>query len=155
MSSFFGAGDDDDLGGGSLWDAVGDGGDGGGGGAGGAGGFGFGASALSRKLAAGGATLEDALAEDDFIQETLGRAPALLALLASPAGALELARYLAVPGDAGAPGGEASSFRFPYMACEALCCDVPPLTDALTGDAARREAARAEGGGARAPHAAL
>ena len=52
--------------------------------------------------------------QKEFIQETQGRNPRLLALLAAPAGTHTLLYYLTTPQH---PAAEDHAFRFPYMAC--------------------------------------
>jgi hypothetical protein len=93
-------------------------------------------SAIASHLESGSFSLEDLLREDDFIQEAQGQTPALVSFLASPRGLHRLVYYLAAPQR---HTDEDRAFRFPYMAAEALCCNVSPILDALT---ARTEAGR-------------
>ena len=68
--------------------------------------------------------------EDEFIQETQGRYPLLLSLLTSPAGLHSLLYYLTTPQH---PRSADHAFRFPYMACEAVKCNLAELLDAIVG----------------------
>lgn len=73
--------------------------------------------------------MEQLLAEDEFIQEAQAQSPALRDYLCSPTGLHGLVYYLSSPQR---HTDEAKAFRFPYMCCEALCCNVNPILDALT-----------------------
>ena len=74
-------------------------------------------------------SLEELLLEDDFIQETQSQSHLLMNFLQSGQTMHRLLYYLTVPQ---LVENEERAYRFPYMSCEALCCNVQPLTDAIT-----------------------
>lgn len=86
-------------------------------------------SAIQTLLQNGTYTIEDLLKEDDFIQETQGQSENLINYLTSFYGLQKLIYYLAVPQ---LPQYQDAAFRFPYMAAEALCCNVNPILDTLS-----------------------
>jgi hypothetical protein len=88
----------------------------------------FSSSKISQILDRNG-PLEDLLLEDDFIQETQSQSRSLMEFLRSGHTMHRLLYYLTVPQRA---ENEERAFRFPYMACEALCCNVQPLTEEIT-----------------------
>ena len=87
----------------------------------------FSESGVDALLSSGGPslTVEALLGCDSFIQDVQAQSPRLLSFLCAPAPLLRLLYYVSVPAAAGA--GDDAAFRFPYFACEALCCGVREL----------------------------
>ena len=88
----------------------------------------FSTSKITQILDRGG-PLEELILEDDFIQETQSQSRSLMEFLRSGHTMHRLLYYLTVPQRV---ENEERAFRFPYMACEALCCNVQPLTEEIT-----------------------
>ena len=81
-------------------------------------------------------TLDGLLREDEFIQETQAQSPKLIQFLRSHDIFEGMLSYLvAAPKDA---ADEDSTYRFPYMVCEAFSCAVPALLDELASEQSLR-----------------
>lgn len=97
-------------------------------------------------------TVEQLLAEDELLQELRGLHPELLAFFSTPTAVTKLLQYVILPPDVSMqPLENPLSYakqsspkskqpendpylrhvRFPYMACEVICCEIPALLQVL------------------------
>lgn len=96
-------------------------------------------STLNDLLETGDYTLEQLLSEDELLQELKGLLPALVSFLSRPSVCRELITYATMNRRRRRRSGGSSSYdndddlriRFPYMACEVVCCEVPSIVDTL------------------------
>ncbi|TYZ58483.1 hypothetical protein PybrP1_004188 [[Pythium] brassicae (nom. inval.)] len=74
-------------------------------------------------------TLEQVLEEDELIQEVKTRNTKLLEFLAREKSVLQMIEYVVrAPED---PSDDLRALKYPYMACEVLCCDIMSITETL------------------------
>eukprot|EP00752_Nemacystus_decipiens_P007482 g6684.t1 len=77
-------------------------------------------------------TLEEILAQDEVLQEVKSLNIKLVDFLSKESSIREMIAYLAEPPPEGAPDNRV--FKFPYMSCEIICCEVPEILSAVARD---------------------
>jgi len=91
-------------------------------------------SSLKDLLDSGIYTLEQLLCEEELLQDLKGLHPQLVAYLSKPQICRELVSYLTCASDQKSLSEEDDlnlSLRFPYIACEIICCEIPAIVDTL------------------------
>lgn len=91
-------------------------------------------SSLKDLLDGGVYTLEQLLCEDELLQELKGLHPQLVAYLSKPQICRELIAYMTCTSDQKSLSEEDDlnlSLRFPYMACEVICCEISGIVDTI------------------------
>ncbi|GMF14250.1 unnamed protein product [Phytophthora lilii] len=74
-------------------------------------------------------TLEQVLQEDELVQEVKTRNTKLLDFLSQEAVLQKLVEYVVqTPED---PSDDLRTLKYPYMACEVICCDISSITETL------------------------
>ncbi|CAM9728964.1 unnamed protein product, partial [Ectocarpus fasciculatus] len=79
-------------------------------------------------------TLEEILAQDEVLQEVKSLNIKLVDFLSKESSVRDMMTYLADPPPEGAPDNRV--FKFPYMSCEIICCEVPEILKAIANDGA-------------------
>ncbi|CAN0058980.1 unnamed protein product, partial [Scytosiphon promiscuus] len=77
-------------------------------------------------------TLEEILAQDDVLQEVKSLNIKLVDFLSKESSIREMMAFLADPPPEGASDNRV--FKFPYMSCEIICCEVPEILNAVARD---------------------
>jgi hypothetical protein len=90
------------------------------------------ASPINDLLDRGGFNLNDLLNEDELIQEVKSKNDRLLEFLCTEKGVDQLITYVIQP--ANETDTLERKFRYPYMSCEVVCCEVPELLSILVED---------------------
>ncbi|KAG6613372.1 putative serine/threonine-protein phosphatase 6 regulatory subunit [Phytophthora cinnamomi] len=86
-------------------------------------------SPLNDLLEKDGFTLEEVLQEDELVQEVKTRNTKLIDFLSQEAVLQKLVEYVVVsPED---PSDDLRTLKYPYMACEVICCDITSITETL------------------------
>ncbi|CAN0430371.1 unnamed protein product, partial [Ectocarpus sp. 8 AP-2014] len=79
-------------------------------------------------------SLEEILAQDEVLQEVKSLNIKLVDFLSKESSVRDMMSYLADPPPEGAPDNRV--FKFPYMSCEIICCEVPEILKAIASDGA-------------------
>ncbi|CAN0216939.1 unnamed protein product, partial [Ectocarpus sp. 8 AP-2014] len=79
-------------------------------------------------------SLEEILAQDEVLQEVKSLNIKLVDFLSKKSSVRDMMSYLADPPQEGAPDNRV--FKFPYMSCEIICCEVPEILKAIASDGA-------------------
>ncbi|CAM9458265.1 unnamed protein product [Sphacelaria rigidula] len=77
-------------------------------------------------------TLEEILAQDEVLQEVKSLNVKLVEFLCKEESVRQMMAYIAEAPPAGA--SDERVFKFPYMSCEIVCCEVPHILNAVAND---------------------
>ncbi|EGZ17600.1 hypothetical protein PHYSODRAFT_560190 [Phytophthora sojae] len=86
-------------------------------------------SPLNDLLEKDGFTLEEVLQEDELVQEVKTRNTKLIDFLSQEPVLLKLVEYVVESPDD--PSDDLRTLKYPYMACEVICCDITSITETI------------------------